>query len=225
MPTSKQSRRSVADIAYNELKDKIIKCEFTPGQPIVEDELTSDLEVSRTPLREALKRLELEELVIRASNGRLRVTAISEKEVRELFTVRSHLESIIISEAIDNINEEEIKHLSYLVRMVKMTSRIEDVEEVNFFGSEFHNFLYSISKNNTVTKILRQLNDRITRYRRLAYIHITDTKKSSDEHEVILDFIIKKDKKKAELTIRKHVLDSMEQALKAVRQYKKITGI
>ncbi|NRG43991.1 GntR family transcriptional regulator [Bacillus sp. CRN 9] len=96
------SRVSAKDIVYTKLKKGIISCEFKPGQAIIEDDLASELEVSRTPLREALQRLEIEELVIRQQNGRLKVAPVSVKEVKELFLVRSMLEGIVVLEAIEN---------------------------------------------------------------------------------------------------------------------------
>ncbi|OCA90380.1 hypothetical protein A8F94_00335 [Bacillus sp. FJAT-27225] len=213
----KIARISAKDIAYTELKKRIINCSFKPGQPIIEDELASQLEISRTPLREALQRLELEEFVVRQSNGRLKIAPVSIQEVKELFLVRSMLERVVIVNAIEKITEQEIMHLSYLVTMLKKTSREGNHEDVNPFGSQFHTFLYNLCDNKTVVKILYQLHDRITRYKRLA--HFIDTKKTSDEHEIILDYIIKKDKEKAELIIKRHVLDSKEQALKIVKVY------
>lgn len=210
------SRVSAKDIVYTKLKKGIISCEFKPGQAIIEDDLASELEVSRTPLREALQRLEIEELVIRQQNGRLKVAPVSVKEVKELFLVRSMLEGIVVLEAIENITEKEIQHLSYLVIMVKNSGET-NFEDVDHFGSQFHTALYHLCHNNTAVKILMQLNDRIARYKRLAYF--VDTKKTSEEHEIILDYIIKKDKLNAEIAIKNHVLDSMEQAIKAVEQY------
>lgn len=216
-------RVSAKDFAYTEVKQRIINCKFNPGKQIVEEELSNELEISRTPLREALQRLELEELVVRQPNGRLKVAPVSVKEVKELFLVRSMLEGIVVSEAIDNISDQDIKNLSYLVRMVKETSGEGNHEDVSNFGTQFHTYLYNLSQNKTVVKILFQLNDHITRYRRLA--HFIDTKKTSDEHEVILDFIVKKDKKNAETTMKNHVLDSMNQAVLAVMQYEEALQI
>ncbi|WP_394138992.1 GntR family transcriptional regulator [Cytobacillus oceanisediminis] len=210
-------RISAKDFAYQEIKNRILKCEFTPDQPIVEEELAKELEISRTPLREAMQRLELEELVVRQPNGRLKVAPVSAQEVRELFVVRSMLEGVIAAEAAENCTEQDIRHLSYFVQMVKQTSDERNMEDVSHYGSQFHTYLYELSQNKTAVKILRQLNDHITRYRRLA--HFIDTKKTSVEHEVILDFIKKKNKHNAESMMKNHVLNSMEQAVAAVKQY------
>lgn len=213
------SRISAKDIAYEQIKNKIINCSFEPGQPIVKGKLGEELEFSRTPLREALQRLELEELVIRNSNGTYSVAPISTKEVKELFITRSKLEGILVNDAIDNLTEENIEQLSYLTKMVKLTSRLENFTDTENFGGKFHATIYNISHNNTVVNIIYQLNDRINRYRRLAHQYYVDIKSSSDEHEVILEHMINRDKQKAEIAIEEHIIGAMHVAIKAVDKY------
>lgn len=209
-------RISAKDYAYQEIKRRILNCEYKPNQPLAEEELAKELKISRTPLREAMQRLELEELVVRQTNGRLRVAPVSAQEVRELFLVRSMLEGIIAAEAAEKCTEQDVRQLSYFAHMIKETAQDGDMEAVSQFGSQFHTQLYEVSQNKTAVKILRQLNDHIMRYRRLA--HFIDTKETSFEHEVILDFIAKKDKKSAEAMMKKHVLNAMEKAVTALEQ-------
>ncbi len=216
---SNLGRISAKDIAYEQIKEKILKCVLEPGQAIVNEKLGKELEISRTPLREALQRLEVEELVVRNSNGTFSVTPISIKEVKELFIMRSKLEGILIRDAIDNLTEESIEYLSYLTKMVQLTSRLENYKDTEDFGGKFHNAIYTISNNTTVVKIIFQLNDRLTRYRHLAHQHLLEIKTSSDEHEVILDAMVNRNKDRAELEIEKHIIEAMRVAVKAVEQY------
>lgn len=214
------SRVSTKDIAYKELREKIIKCILEPGQPIVEDELAKELQISRTPLREALQILELEGLVSRGINGRMSVAPISIEEVKEIFIIRSNLEGIVIENAIDHITQKEIDHLTYLVEILKMTTSLGDYERIDDFGSQFHKYIYTVSRNKIAVKFLSQLNSLINRYRRLAHQCIIETKNSVDEHEMILNYIIKKDKVNAVAEVKKHILGSMNQAIKTVEKYK-----
>ncbi|MDN7245183.1 GntR family transcriptional regulator [Planococcus shenhongbingii] len=213
------SRISAKDIVYEQIKEKIINCLLEPGQAIVNGELGKELGISRTPLREALQRLEGEGLVVRNSNGTFSVAPISIKEVKELFVIRSKLEAILIGDAIDNLTEEHIEHLSYLTEMVKLTSKIENYADTENFGGKFHSAIYSISENTTVVNIIFQLNDRINRYRHLAHEHGVDIETSSAEHEFILNFMIKRDKVNAELAIENHIIGAMEVVVKAVEKY------
>lgn len=213
------SRISAKDIVYEQIKERIINCSLEPGQAIVKGQLGKELEISRTPLREALQRLEVEELVVRNSNGTFSVAPISIKEVKELFVIRSKLEGILVRDAIDNLTDEHIEYLSYLTKMVKVTSKIENYADTENFGGKFHSAIYSISGNTTVVHIISQLNDRINRYRRLAHKHYGDIKTLSEEHEVILNRMIERDKVNAELKIERHILDAMDVAVKAVEKY------
>ena len=213
------SRISATDIAYEQIKEKIIKCLIEPGQSIVNGNLEKELGISRTPLREALQKLEVKKLVVRNSNGTFSVAPISTKEVRELFIIRSKLEGILIKDAIDNLTEEHIDYLSYLTKMVKLTSSLDNYIDTENFGGKFHNTIYSISDNTTVVNIISQLNDRINRYRHLAHKDFVDIKTSSNEHEFILNYMIKRDKINAELEIEKHILEAMKVAVKAVEKY------
>lgn len=215
-------RVNAKDIAYEQIKEKIINCEISPGQPIIKGELGKELEVSRTPLREALQRLEVEELVIRNSNGTFSVAPISVKEVKELFIMRSKLEAILVSDAIDNLTEQDIEQLSYLTNMVKLTSRLQNYTDTENFGGKFHLAIYSISQNNTVANIISQLNDRINRYRKLAHNFHVGIKDSSDEHEIILEHMINKDKMNAEKEIEGHIIGAMNVAVKAVEKYESV---
>ncbi|MCM3743531.1 GntR family transcriptional regulator [Sporosarcina luteola] len=213
-------RVSTKDLAYNELREKIVKGILEPGQPIVEEELAKELEISRTPLRESLQRLELEGLISRGINGRMNVAPISIQEVKEIFIIRGNLEGIVIENAIDNITEREIEHLTHLVEILRMTSSLEDFETIDNYGGQFHEYIYKVSRNTIAVRFLSQINSLINRYRRLAHKCIIDTKKSVDEHEIILNYIIKKDKENAVAAVNKHILGSMNQAIKTVENYK-----
>lgn len=213
------SRISAKDIAYEKIKEQIIKCTLAPDQQIVKGQLGEELGISRTPLREALQRLEGEELVVKNSNGTFSVAPISVKEVKELFIMRSKLEGILIRDAIENLQNDHIEYLSYLTKMVKMTSRLENYTDTENFGGKFHQAIYSISENTTVVNIILQLNDRINRYRRLAHNHYVEIKTSSEEHEIILSYMVKGDKEKAEKEIEKHILGAMDVATKAIERY------
>lgn len=218
-PEESLSRISAKDIAYEQIKERITKCSLEPGQQIIKGKLGEELEISRTPLREALQRLEVEELVVRNSNGTFSVAPISVKEVKELFIMRSKLEGILIRDAIDKLNDEHIEYLKYLTTMVKMTSKLENYTDTENFGGKFHKAIYSISENTTVVNIILQLNDRINRYRRLAHNHYVEIKTSSEEHDVILSHMINGDKDKAEKEIEQHILGAMKVATKAIEMY------
>jgi DNA-binding GntR family transcriptional regulator len=159
-----------------------------PDQPIVEDMMAIKFEVSRTPLREALQRLELEGWLVRHRNGRLKVSSISANEVREIFQVRSKLEGLIASEATKKATEKDIMQLENLTNLIVNAAEVDQRSDVVRFGLEFHNFLYKLSNHQTTIKMLEQLNDHISRYRRMGPMR--NSKRSvyaAYEHQLIFE--------------------------------------
>lgn len=221
---STSSKMSAKEFAYQQLKKRIIEGKLYPDQPIVEEDLSSKLEISRTPLREALQSLEIEKLVVRKPNGRLKVAPISVKEVKEIFNVRSKLEEIVTLEATENAAEKDIQNLLKIVDMIKRAYRNGNLEDILVYGAEFHSYIYNLSGNNTVNYILFQLNDHIHRYRRLVPNQHKDLyTEEKEEHEVILEYIAKKDGAGAAQAMKSHIENSLTTAIIAIETYQKNT--
>lgn len=215
-----QPRKMSKDYAYYELKKKILEGDIKPNQDLVEGRIADELSISKTPLREALQRLEAEELVIRQPNGRLKTASITVKEAEELFIARSYLEGIIAHQAAVQATAEDIDLLTSDCEKISQAIRYYDEEAILYYGKIFHERLYKISDNRTVVKILQQLNDHVTRYRRLIPIHKKDVyQKGNEDHAKILQFIEERNGVKAEETMRNHILGSMDTAINVIKKY------
>ncbi|WP_252502061.1 GntR family transcriptional regulator [Sporosarcina sp. Marseille-Q4943] len=216
----RQKQLSAKDYAYFELKELIIRGEMSPNDPIIEEKLASNLEISRTPLREALQRLEWEGLVSRRKNGRLEVASISTSELKELFKIRSALEAIIVVHAAKKATEEDIGRLENCVQMISFLSESERFDEILQYGKAFHNLLYEMSELETSVRILRQLNDHIDRYRRLVPFEKKKSRQSgTSDHEKILKLIVQKDFEGVAIAMEEHILKSAEIAIAVVTAY------
>lgn len=214
------TRKVSKDYAYFEIKKRIISGEMKPDQNVVEEFWANELEISKTPLREALQKLEMEELVIRQANGRLKVASISEQEVGEIFLVRSYLEGIITKQAAMNATERDLETLANYCKQIIDSSAKGLEDDVLYYGSQFHIHLYEISGNKTATKLLGMLNDHVSRYRRLVpSLQQARIKDDIEDHERILAYISEKDVAGAELAMREHILRSMELAIEAIKKY------
>ncbi|MFC5602481.1 GntR family transcriptional regulator [Sporosarcina koreensis] len=226
--SSLQPRRMSKDYAYYELKNKILNGMIQPDSDLVEGKLAEELDISKTPLREALQKLEVEELVLRQPNGRLKTASITVKEAEELFLVRSYLEGIIANKATKNATAEDIEILSSYCHRIRQATRYKDGEEILYYGKKFHNQLYEMSDNLTVVKILNQLNDHTTRYRRLITMNTGDLLIGNnglngevEDHTIILQHIINKERLEAENAMRIHIISSMSTAIEAIKRYEK----
>lgn len=213
------TRVSTKDIAYEQVKERIIRLTLKPGSTINRVSLEKEFGVSRTPMREALQKLEGDGLVVQQANGTFKVSPVSKKEVRELFKIRSKLEGILIEEAIDNLNQESIDHLTYLTDIIKVTSKLKSQDETEDYGYRFHAEIYRLSGNDTALILLEQLNDRINRYRNLAHNNKLGIESSSHEHEVILKLMIEKNKEKAVEVLEQHIMDAQNSVVQSLDNF------
>ena len=119
------------------------------------------------PPREALQRIELEELIIRLPNGRMKVAPVSVEEANEIFNVRSLLEGLVTRGATMNATAQDITELGFLTDMIVRSAESNNNDEVIFYGDKIHHYIYQVSKNKIAVKILNNMNDHIMRYRRI----------------------------------------------------------
>ena len=214
-------RKSTSDIAYHEVKQKIIKLEYAPDSPLVEEELSTKLNVSRTPLRQALYRLELEGLIIKQANGRMRIAPITLEEIDEIYKAREVLEGLLAREATLNMNVEKLQKLEDLLVLMKLAAEQNRIEHTVSYGSEFHAVLYSLSNNDTVKRLMKQLDGQIERYRRLSgymnpkYSPIAPVQ----EHEKILELVKEGDPIIVEQEMRQHIARNLEVAKETLIHY------
>ncbi|MNW43909.1 putative HTH-type transcriptional regulator YdfH [compost metagenome] len=211
-----RSRRLSKDNTYYALKQKIIDSELEPNQPVHEEKLAALLGVSRTPLREAIQRLENENFLVRQPNGRLRVATVTIKEVEEIFLIRSMLEGYIARSAAKNATDEDIHNLSTIVKKIKQSFQLGDNQNFVSYGFEFHDYLSEISQLTTFEKVLNQLRDHSLRYCRFVSMHGDWSKQADEGHDLIFQMIAEKNEEGAEQAMRAHILSSLSTALKRI---------
>lgn len=212
-------RVSAKELIYFEIKEKILKGELEPGQHLVEDSLSSELGISRTPLRSALQSLEHDNLVERQPNGRLKVAPVSIQEAKEIFIVRSKLEGLAVEQATENATEADIEALTDIANMIQQVHKTGSLEDVLFYGDKFHTYINKLSQNRTVINIISQLNLHIHRYLRL--LPNDKSVRSIDdheEHELIIKYMAKGDKEGARLATERHIENSLEAAIESIKK-------
>lgn len=216
-------RVSTIELVYQKLKKNIIELTYDPDQQLVEASLAEEYEVSRTPLRHALYRLELEGLLIKHPNGRITVAPMSIEESREIFLVREVMEGLIAREATINIAaspkfESIINRLEDIMFLMRNSAETNRHADVVAYGSDFHAALNDYSDNHTAVNLLKQINNRLSRYRRLGaykdpgYPSIAPV----EEHEKILQFIVAKDEIAAEEAMRAHIRRSLKTTIATI---------
>ncbi|KAB2330466.1 GntR family transcriptional regulator [Cytobacillus depressus] len=217
----KMKRLSTADFAYEQLKERIIELVLIPSLHIKEEELSQELNISRTPLRQALYRLESEGLTYKHANGRMFIADISIRDVQEVYSVREQLECLIAREVSQNMTEDSLYHLEEKVASMKRAIEVQRSFEVIKLGADFHNVLYGLSTNKTAKRFLSQLHDQIERYRRVGGYKNPDYTPDVplQEYTNLLQSLKTKDADKVEESMRSHMKRSLVTLEKAVQNF------
>nr|WP_221434320.1 GntR family transcriptional regulator [Geomicrobium halophilum] len=214
-------------MAYEQLKDNIVEWVYPPSLPLREEHLSNDLQISRTPLRQALYRLELEGLVLKRQNGRMIVAPITLQEAREVFQVRERLESLVAREAAEHMTKEHLYRLEDVVALMRRAVDTKRSDEIVKHGEHFHHILHTLSSNETNKRFLQQLQNKIDRYRRISGYKNPDypLQMPVDEHEQILQLL--KEKKtgmEVEEAMRAHIRRSLVTIEETIAQYARRNG-
>lgn len=213
-------RRSMSDYIYEELRSKIVHNLFKPDDRLVEEKLAKLFEVSRTPLRQALDRLEFEKLVIKKKNGRIYVSPLSIEEAIEIYQVREVLEGLVAKEATKKITAASLTKMEDVLILSDRAYEESRNNDAIVYGFQFHNLLYELSANRTAIEFLKQIRNRIERYRQIGeykhsrYINHLPNK----EHHQILELIRNEDEKEVEVAMRSHIQKSLNTTIESIQE-------
>lgn len=198
--------KSVRELVYEELKRLIIEGEIQAEERIVETEYAEKFQISRTPIREALRMLELEGFVKYHSKGGVTVKSINKSDIEEIYRIRIALEGVILEEVINKAQKRDIRRLERLMEDTEGLIR-EDNEDKEVFKlfSEFNDTLYDIAKLGRVTEMIKNINLYLRRFRRMA-VGSTDRKEVAfKDHKAIVEAIKNKEMDRAKEVNKVHL--------------------
>lgn len=167
------------DVVFNTLRQAILKGELAPGERLMEIQLADRLGVSRTPIREAIRKLELEGLVLMIPRKGAEVAKISEKSLRDVLEVRRSLEELATELACQRMTEEEIEKLEETQKNFRDAIDNGDAMGIAESDERYHDIIYYGTGNARLVQILNNLREQMYRYR-LEYI------KDADKHQILL---------------------------------------
>ena len=182
-----EKNKSMREKVYDTLKQMIIDGVIKPGERIIETEYSNKFQISRTPIREAIRMLELEGLV----------------------EIRIALESLIIEEIIKKINNQDIKKLEKVLKNTKKAFEVKDIEKVFSLFTEFNQILYDIASLPKVTGMINNINLYLKRFRKLSIDNPSRKEEAFEDHVQILEAIKNKELSTAISINRMHLEKSM----------------
>ena len=153
------------DVVFNTLRQAILRGELKPGERLMEIHLANKLGVSRTPIREAIRKLELEGLVLMIPRKGAEVAEITEKNLRDVLEVRAALEELAVQLACDRIDKEGIENLKRAAENFKSTLDSDDITKIAEADVAFHDIIYLATDNQRLIQLLNNLREQMYRYR------------------------------------------------------------
>ena len=193
------------DVVFNTLRQAILKGELAPGERLMEIQLAQKLGVSRTPIREAIRKLELEGLVLMIPRRGAEVARISEKSLKDVLEVRRSLEELAIELACQRMTEEDMQALEEAQKAFKAAIDQGDAMKIAETDEAYHDVIYHSTRNKRLVQILNNLREQMYRYR-LEYLKDTQSHgRLVEEHQKIVNAIIEKNKEEAVRLIQEHI--------------------
>jgi DNA-binding GntR family transcriptional regulator len=203
--------------AYKAVKDRILYLDLKPGEKIVEQEIASELGVSRTPVREALLMLQSEKLVECNDRTGFIVRKFPMGEIAEYFAVRSVIETFVMSLVLERITEDDLEALRENIREAERYVDEGDLRNIIRTSSEFHEILYKATKSEVLLETISTLVDKFQWFRSIALSEPRGAKQSLSQHKKILAAIEKKDAKRLKVLMRAHFLGAQKRLAGAPR--------
>ena len=205
------------DVVFNTLRKAILKGELKPGERLMEIALAERLGVSRTPVREAMRKLELEGLVVMIPRRGAQVANITEKDLNDVLEVRIALENLSIENACARMTEEQLAELKKAGRYFEETIKEGNLVKLAEADVAFHEVIYKASDNRRLNQVLNNLREQIYRYR-VEYLKEEETRNVLvKEQEEIYEAIKNRDVKKAQEISFRHIENQREAIIRSIR--------
>lgn len=212
-----KEKLSLTSKIFSILRDKILEGDFKKSEKLVEAKLAEELGVSRTPVREALKQLELEGLVENLPNRGVYVKGITRQDVDDIYTIRMAIEGISVEWAIERMTPEELKRIEEIYELMEFYTSKNDVDKISELNTKFHEAIYKATKSRYLEQILKDFQYYIKNTREKSLKTQGRLQTALDEHKEILENLKVRNKEAARKSLEKHIITSKENAAKILK--------
>lgn len=195
---------------FNKIREDILSGKYSQSEELKETSIGTELGVSRTPVREALRQLELEGLVTIIPNKGAYVNGISEKDIHDIYIIRSYLEGLCARWACEHITQEQIDELEEIVYLSEFHAKKEHHEQIVELDNKFHQLIYDASDSKILNHVLSDFHHYVQRIRKITLASDNRAANSNKEHTAILDAIRQRDGEKAEFLAHEHIMNTIK---------------
>jgi Transcriptional regulators len=195
---------------FNRLREDILSGVYRESEELKENTIATELGVSRTPVREALRQLELEGLVTMIPNKGAYVTGITSKDMHDIYMIRSYLEGLCARWACEHITQPQIEALEEVLYLSDFHAKKNHNEQMVELDNKFHELIYDASGSKILRHVLSDFHHYVERIRKITLAMPSRASQASQEHAAILDAIKKRDGDLAEQLAYEHIKSSIK---------------
>ncbi|SDF22645.1 GntR family transcriptional regulator [Sporomusa acidovorans] len=223
VPIRLDSYKPLREVVAETLREAIVAGTLKPGERLMEIQLAEELGVSRTPVREAIRKLELEGFVVMIPRRGTYVADLSIKDINEVFEIRTALDVLAAGLAVERITEDELEQLErLLVEIVELLDHQDDIEKIVEVDSQFHDVLYRASRNDRLVGIINNLREQFTRFRSISIQYPGRMRISVEEHRRLVEAIATRDTELAQQIAREHMENSEQTLLQDLNERRQV---
>ena len=208
-----QERKPLGQHVFDNLKHAIIRGNIAPGEWLVESHIAEMLGISRTPVREAIHKLERERLIERQPRGGFTVLGLNRDDIEETFGIRSVLEGYAAHLATIKHQPKELRVLERKIEEFQQCLKKRQMDALPEINTEFHELLYDLSKSPRLVHMINGLRDQIYRFRQMILKNEKLANVSNEDHIQMLKYMRKRDAERVERLVREHILRGREVVL------------
>lgn len=200
---------SLGSRVFHKIRKGILSGKYAANEELKEKNIGDELGVSRTPVREALRQLELEGLVSIIPNKGAYVVGLSQKDIRDIYEMRSLLEGLCAKWAAVNVTEEQLNELEENIFLSEFHAGKQNWEQMVELDNRFHEILYLASGSKELKHILTDYHQYVQRVRKVTLAEAKRVQESTEEHKVIVEALKKHDPEKAEEAATIHIRNTV----------------
>jgi DNA-binding GntR family transcriptional regulator len=213
-----KERRSLGQDVFDYLKNAIIDQTIEPGSRLVESKIADMLGISRTPLREALHKLEREDWIEQIPSGGFQVVTLTKADIEQTFGIRSVLEAYAARLAAQNHKEKDLIPLEKKMKEFQNCLESKDNDKLQKINTQFHDILYGLSQSSKLIKMINQLRAQISRFRQIILKQDEFAHQSNEGHVKMLEAIRQRDANAVEKIVRDHILKGKSAVLSQLKK-------
>ena len=204
-PIRLEGYQPLRDMVFDVLMSAIMQGQLSPGERLLEVQLADEMGVSRTPVREAIRRLELEGFVVMVPRKGAYVAGLSINDVEEVYEIRTVLETLAVRLAAQRMQPADYAQLDDLSEKMRATWQEGNVDNWVSLDASFHELLYKFSRNERLVAMMNNIMEQLSRYRIISLANVEVRHNSLSEHQELIEALKRRDSEAAATAVAMHI--------------------